>query len=137
MTIPAKFDPELLRLLEQTSAESPVPVVEVVIRLRNDDPERAAPAPEVTESTTRSLITRVKSSSGLTPQKVNIFKNLGTFFIEAEPGFIKELLLQPEVADATSNQAVNSALIPPVESRPATIDMIGKEQTKANRRSGF
>jgi len=124
----AKIDPELLRQLDQTTASQEP--VEVVVRLRSADPGRTVAAPEKTEGMAHQIVDRVKVQLGRPFARMNIFRNLGSFVIAADPSFVRELIGQPEVAAAMANRQPGEALIPPVHSRPVELDEIGKEKAR-------
>jgi len=99
--VPERADPELTRQLEQAAADNTP--VEAVFVLR-PPPGLAAPAPTSTETLTRKLVDRVSASTGRSAQDVHVFRNLGRFVVSADPGFIRELLAQPEVDSALANR---------------------------------
>jgi hypothetical protein len=109
----AKTDPELLRQLQDTAAgASPV---EAVVRLRPDDPTQIVPSPERTEELVRQVLDRVKQRVGSKESRYNVFRNLGSFVLSANPEFIRELISQPEVATVAANRQSESAVIAPVK----------------------
>lgn len=113
----AKTDPELVRQLE-IAAESKKPV-EAVFILRSDDPSQIVPAPERTEELTREILKRVKKRARSSEHRYNVFRNLGSFVVSAPPTFLRELMLQPEIAAAMANQQPGEESVEPVKKRPA------------------
>ena len=75
----------------------------VVFRLKADD-ATLAPDPETTERVARALVARVAERLGREPALVNVFRNLGSLVVRADPEFLILLLDQPEVAAATLNR---------------------------------
>ena len=112
----AKTDPELIQQLKDAHAGQPL--VEAVVRFRADDPKEVVPSPERTEELTQCVLNRVKKHIGKSEARYNVFRNLGSFVVSAEPEFLRELISQPEVAAAVANQQSESALIPPVKKTP-------------------
>src|ERR1700704_4911467 len=98
----AKIDPELLRQLKDTAADART--VEAVVRLQPDDPTQIVPAPERTAELVSQLLDRVKQRVGSKEARYNIFRNLGSFVVSANPEFIRELISQPEVATVAANR---------------------------------
>lgn len=96
-----KPDPELLRQLKAASSEKTP--VEAVFRLRSETPAEIAPSPERTEEITKEVLDRVESNTGSAAGRYNIFRNLGSFVVSAEPEFVKDLITQPEIASAIAN----------------------------------
>ncbi len=133
VSIPVKVDPELVRQLDGATASSKP--VEAVIRLKSDDPSRSVPHPDTTEDLARKILARVSEESGGEPSKVTVFRNFGSFFVEARPRFLEHLLKQPELAAATANRQPDIEPVPPMHSRPATLDDIGAEATKEQCRT--
>ncbi|MEN3331859.1 MAG: hypothetical protein V7641_1224 [Blastocatellia bacterium] len=112
----ARADAELVRQLEVASyGDKPV---EAVFMLRPDDPSQVAPSPERMEELTHQILERVKQRTGSQENRINIFRNLGSFVVSAPPVFLQELLLQPEIAAAMANQQPQQEVIKPVKQRP-------------------
>lgn len=116
MSLIQKTDPELIQQLENARANDSF--VEAVVRFRPDDPKQVVPTPERTEELTKKLLARVKKQVGKSAARYNIFKNLGSFAVSAEPGFLRELMSQPEVAAVVANRQPQDALIAPVKKSP-------------------
>jgi len=114
-----KTDPELIRQLNNTTASEQT--IEAVVRLLPDDASQIVPSPERTEKLTQQILNRVKKRVGSSETRYNVFKNLGSFVVSANPAFLRELISQPEVAAAVANQQPGSALIPPVKKAPMPI----------------
>jgi hypothetical protein len=128
-----RVDPELIAQVSAaaTGAQS---LVEAVIRVRPENPAEPAASPERTEEIARQLVERVGRETGVPAERVNVFRNLGTFAVAAPPEFVKALYRQPEVASAMANRPRGRALIPPVAKRPASIEDVGKERRTARTR---
>lgn len=116
MSSGAKTDSELIQQLDNTRAGEPL--VEAVVRFRPDDPKQVVPSPERTEELTQKVLDRVKKQLGKSEARYNVFRNLGSFVVSAEPEFLRELISQPEVAAAVANRQPQGALIAPVKKRP-------------------
>src|SRR5881628_3865458 len=109
----AKADPELIRQLNGTEASKED--IAAVVRLQPDDPSQIVPSPERTEELTQKILERVKKKVGSSESRYNVFKNLGSFVVSAEPEFLRELISQPEVAAAVANKQPEGTVIAPVE----------------------
>src|SRR5215207_2407910 len=72
-----KVDPELLKQIDTVAADDDP--VEAVFMLRPDDPMQIAASPERTEELTREILQRVEAKIGSGANRVNVFRNLGTF----------------------------------------------------------
>jgi hypothetical protein len=111
----AEIDPELIRLLDQSStADDPV---EAVIRLRAESPETVVPSPQRTEALADRVIARVQKRAR-SQAKYNVFRNLGSFVVSGTPGLIRELIAQPEVGGAMANRQPDSLFIAPIKKAP-------------------
>jgi hypothetical protein len=95
------LDAELLRQLE--SAEATNDRVQAVFSIRPPDPTRRFATPEETDELAHELIHRVEEAVGQPPADYNIFRNLGSFVVEASPEYLRNLLDQDEVASALAN----------------------------------
>jgi hypothetical protein len=115
-TPPTKIDPVLLQQINAVATDAAP--VEAVIMLRPDDPAQIAAPPNRAEELTHQILQRVEKQIGISAQKVNIFRNLGSFALSANPNFIRELLRQPEVASAIANKRPPQAYIPPIDVEP-------------------
>src|SRR5882724_6164717 len=113
MSSGTKTDPELIQQLDSTHAGEPL--VEAVVRFRPDDPKQVVPSPERTEELTQTVLDRVKKEVGKGEARYNVFRNLGSFAVSAEPEFLRKLISQPEVAAAVANRRSESAEIAPVK----------------------
>jgi hypothetical protein len=98
----AKTDPELLRQLAEVATPSD-PVAAVFV-LRPTDPSEPVPGPAETEEVVQRLLERVTQEVGVPPQRVNIFRNLGSFVVSATTPFVRKLLEQREIASALPNR---------------------------------
>jgi hypothetical protein len=108
-----KVDPELLRQLDEAGDEP----VGAVFHLRPDPHQRALAPPEA-ETRARGLLRRVEQESGVTPQRVQVFRSLGSFAVSAAAPFVRKLLDQEEILSATANRQPEDLLIKPVSSKP-------------------
>ena len=125
----AKADPELIRQMNTTEASNKH--VAAVVRLQPDDPSEIVPSPERTEKLAKKILRRVGKRVGSSESRYNVFKNLGSFVVSAEPEFLRELISQPEVAAVVANQQPMGAVIEPVEkagtkTRPAKVSRSAK-----------
>lgn len=112
----ATTDSELVQQLKAASDDNKP--VEAVFILRPDDPSQIVPSPERTEELTHEILARVKNQTGSQENRFNIFRNLGSFVISAQPDFLHELIAQPEIAMAMANQQPAQEVIKPVKQRP-------------------
>jgi hypothetical protein len=124
-----RTDVELVRQLEQAAA-SKTPV-EAVVRLKPDDASQIVPDAERTEAITKQLLERVGKHSGKKATRYNVFRNLGSFVVSADAGFIRELMSQPEVASIAANQQPGSALIEPINKKPVADLVRRKPQARS------
>lgn len=88
------------------------------MRLKSDHPDELVPPADKAEQITKQLLDRVSTTVGQSPDRYNVFRNLGYFVVSANPSFIKELSSQPEVVSIVANRQPGSALIPPVDKGP-------------------
>jgi hypothetical protein len=107
-----KVDKELMNQL----AAADDGTVEAVVKLKPAGTQIVSP-PERTEKLTKRVLDRTSKKSGQEPQRYNVFRNLGSFVVAAKPGFIRELISQPEVSAVIANQQPGSAVIAPVKKR--------------------
>jgi len=75
-----------------------------LIGLRPRGQDAAVLTPEQTERLSRQLLERVERSTGVGARAVNVFQHLGSFLVVAEPVFLVELLVQPEIRSAVANR---------------------------------
>jgi len=94
-------DSELLQQLE--AAQENGEPVEAVVSLRAEAGSDYVSA-DRTEEISHDVLDRVERKTGVSPDKLNVFRNLGTFVVAAEPAFVVELLEQPEVESAAANR---------------------------------
>ena len=121
--MPVKVDKELMNQL----AAAHDGTVEAVVKLKPAGTQ-IVPAPERMEKLTKRVLDRTSKNSGHKPERYNVFRNLGSFVVAANPGFIRELISQPEVSAVIANQQVGSAMIAPVKKR-AVSSLHPKRQT--------
>ncbi|HEY3135529.1 MAG TPA: hypothetical protein VGL29_05705 [Blastocatellia bacterium] len=109
-------DPELRRQLQAASSEDDA--VEAVFTLSPEDSSQGFLSPERTEELTRQVLERVKSRVGRGEEKLNIFRNLGSFVVSAHPEFLRELMAQPEISTAMANRRAENEIDQPLKERP-------------------
>src|SRR5258706_11304674 len=110
---PVKVDPELERRINSAAADSKT--VEAVLMLRQT-PMQIATNTQGTTKLVDKVLKRVQDKEGTGPKQLNVLQNLGMFVIEAEPGFLRELIAQPEIASAVANRQPDEAMpAPPIE----------------------
>lgn len=63
------------------------------------------------------LLERITKEIGLSPQRVQMFPNIGAFSISADAEFIAQLAQAPEVLKAAPNVREESMKIPPARRR--------------------
>lgn len=63
------------------------------------------------------LLARVSKESGMKPERVQLFPNIGAFSISADAKFIEQLAQAPEVLQAAPNLREESMKIAPVRKR--------------------
>lgn len=127
-------DPELQRQLGAASASNKP--VEVVVRLRPDDPAQVVPSPERTQQLAEKIMTRVTKRVGSAAARHNVFTNLGSLVVSGSPEYVRELISQPEVAAAVANQQPDDAMIPPIkETTPANRQQKRSGSTKRTQRT--
>jgi hypothetical protein len=102
MTKRAKVDPELLRQLDLHAADSTP--VQAVFSITPEEELQAAPSPERTQQLAQELIGRAKRETQLAPLRLNIFRFMGSFAVEAAPEVIRYILKQPEIKSAAANR---------------------------------
>jgi len=100
-----RIDPELLRQIAE--AEKPASgaagaQVQAVFFL--DPASASASDPAKVEARVRKLLRRVERSSRERPAVVNVFRNLGSFVVQAPPAFLRDLIEQPEIRNARANR---------------------------------
>src|SRR5262249_24377153 len=125
-----KVDPQLAKVLKTADDKN----VEAVIKLKPRD-SQVVPTPEQTEHTTKQILERTKQRSGHSPDRYNVFRNLGSFVVSAEPAVIQELISQPEVQAVVANQQPVSALIPSIKRKPVRMPKANKRKPAASARS--
>jgi len=108
-----KIDPELIRQLD-AAGDAPVGAV---FNLRRGPSQKCLSAEE-TETCVKQLLQQAQEESGVAPQQIHVFRNLGSFAVSAAAPFVRKLLGRDEVSSATANQQPEELLIRPVESKP-------------------
>ena len=76
------------------------------------------------------LLERITKQSGMEPERVQLFPNIGAFSISADPKFIEQLTKEPEVMHAAPNIREESMKVDPVRKRP-----VGYGQRPRKKRS--
>ncbi|MFZ4664549.1 MAG: hypothetical protein ACOYNY_46580, partial [Caldilineaceae bacterium] len=104
-----KVDAELRRQLEQAPALQSS--VEAVFTLRQA--KSLTGTPQRVEETVNELLSRAMEETGLQPDDMNVFRNLGAFVIVAPASFINALLKAPEITRATANRQSDDLEIQP------------------------
>ena len=95
----ADLDPELCRQLEASrKSGKPVPVV---VRLHQQ--AGAAPDPADVEQRTRRAVDRAAAATGQDPLDVHVMGRVGAAYVLGQEEFLRELVAQPEVAEAVAN----------------------------------
>lgn len=107
---PAKVDPELARQIVQ--AEEARATVQAVIALRGPGGDRRHLSPEETEATVRRIVGRIAEEIRESPRALNVFRNIGSFVIEADAVFIRRLIDCTEVNSAMANRQPEDAAEP-------------------------
>lgn len=121
MASQARVDPELLRQLNKDASDAhPVEAV-VFLRVENGKRKPAGASKKVsrgtksagsngatalgsTETRVKDLLRRAEMHSGSHPKDFNIFGNMGSFVVIAEPAFLKALMKEPEVESMVANR---------------------------------
>lgn len=111
-----KVDP----LLQTQLAEAGEKAVEAVLQLRSRVAGKRFPNAEETESLAQELLSQARGETGLDAADYNVFKNLGSLVVVAQPKFLNAVIAHDEVTKATPNRGRGSAKIDPVNKRPAT-----------------
>lgn len=105
-----KIDPELQTELAKEGSDC----VQALITVRPKGLKFGKGAiPQQTTSLVEALIKRVEGQVGVSPNAVNIFRNIGSMAIAAPRAFLRELVHQPEVVKATSNRPKGEMMIKP------------------------
>jgi hypothetical protein len=65
---------------------------------------KVAAAPAETDAVVEGLLSRAAEARGERHREVNVFRNLGSFVVQASPRFVRQLLDQPQVRSARVNR---------------------------------
>jgi len=65
----------------------------------------------------KKLLARTAKKSGMEPDQVQLFPNIGAFSISADPAFIEQFAKEPEVLKTAANLREESMKIEPVRKR--------------------
>ena len=103
-----RTDPELIRQLDAAAAADES--VEAVFIFHPDDLSDTAPSAERTEELTQLVLDRVKRRTGESEERVNVFRQLGSFVVSASPSFIRQIMSEPEIAAAVANQQPGASI---------------------------
>ena len=109
-------DPDLLRRLQE--AEAVAGEVQVVFVLRPPQSRTELLTPDEIEQVTRSILERVERECGSQARALNIFRNIGSFVVQAAPAFVRKLMAQEEIASAVPNSQPGGLFIPPHKKKP-------------------
>src|SRR5262245_41672613 len=107
----AKVHPQLL---EQMTRAGSAPV-QAIVHLRSAQEPKSIPSADEAARLAQAVLDRVAGQVGHRPGKVNVLRNLATVVLEADPEFLRSLLLQPEVVSALPNQTDDRPFIPPIK----------------------
>lgn len=78
--------------------------MQAVFFLDTPAPQGAVPDPGETEARVKRLVRRAESAVGESVREINVFRNLGSFVVEASPRLVRALADQDEVRSATPNR---------------------------------
>jgi hypothetical protein len=109
-------DPELLRQL--LAADAIEEEIQVVFVLRPPQSAQKFLTPDETERVTRSVLERVEKESGSQARDINIFRNTGSFVVQARPAFVRKLMIQDEILSALANRQQSGFFMPPQKKKP-------------------
>jgi len=118
-TLTAKADTHLLQQLD--ALDSSAEPLQAWFRLKTSAPSGAEATADHTTSLANSLVERVRQHVGEGAQSLKVLPNLNSFMISARPGFVRELIHQPEIESARSANVAGFGLIKPVKSEPVRI----------------
>jgi hypothetical protein len=124
-----RVDPYLEEMLDESAASRDL--VEAVFQLRSPG-DAPAPTPDETEAIARDVIARAQKEAGATVDALNVFRNLGSFVVRAEPALVREIINAPEISTAVANRQPESA--PAVE---VDDEELLARVTRAVRQSGI
>jgi hypothetical protein len=82
-------------------------------------PTQIAANAEGATALVEKVLARVREKAGSAAKQVNIFQNLGMFIVEAAPGFLRELVAQPEIRSAMANRQPDESMAPPPVTTPS------------------
>ena len=82
--------------------------------LRNSADEGSFPKPAETQAIADRLLKRVQLQVGESVRDLNVFRNVGSFVVEASPRLLRTLIDQEEVRSATPNRPTHE--LEPVDS---------------------
>jgi hypothetical protein len=110
----AKVHPELLQQMARAGSAP----VQAIVHLRSTQNAKIIPTADDSVKLAHEVLDRVAGQVGHRAGKVNVLRHLATVVLEADPEFVRSLLLQPEVVSALPNQSADSPFIPPTKKRP-------------------
>lgn len=98
----ANVDPKLLEQLNAHTADATP--LQAVFYLRPEESGSAALPAARTESLAREIVERVRHRLGETPERMNVFKHMSSFAVQASAKVLREIINQPEISSAVSNR---------------------------------
>lgn len=107
-----KDDPELSKQIN--AAKDGDQAVEAVFSLRPVASSGGLQSPDEFESLARSVLARVEEETGVAPERVNLYRSIGSCAVRAPASFVRKLQSQAEVVSATASKQPEDLLIRPV-----------------------
>jgi hypothetical protein len=98
-----QIDPDLTKQIQAAKAKPAAPVEAVIALQPRKGDGITVPSAEMA-AVVAGLMKKVGAKSGKAPQRQTVFKNMGSFFVAADPEFVEELIAQPEVKSAVANK---------------------------------
>lgn len=110
-----KIHPDLDRQMNEAGSTQTVAAVVY--------PKRAAnmSSSEV-EALAHKMVESASQKSKQSPQRLQVYGNLGSFLVTGTVPFLRTLLAEPEVGKASPGHRDDSAYIAPVDARPVQLD---------------
>jgi len=95
----------------------------LILQLRGSG-AKPVPSPETTERLAQALTDRATAQSGHRANRMNVFRELGSFVVLGKADFLAHLVAQPEVASVKLNESHPSSVEPirPVRTGPPSED---------------
>ena len=106
LAIRKRIDPELLRQLDEAESGEGAAKDRVQAVFVLSDVERSPDSvtPESTQAAVDRIVARLGKRGGQRIQRINVFKNLGSFVVQAPAGVVRSLLDDPEIGSARANR---------------------------------